>query len=371
MKNSKPKILLGFDFAGVSNFPAALYSVQRWMQYAQRSNEYDVIFGVSISASRGECLLGSNDLTVDGALKVISQYANITTVWDNTVTVSANRILTDANIVSCQPYYEVFNYGSLVNRLLLLANVNDCQYFVRFDPGTLPPNSSSFDEMMGVHRIVIGQTDRVVSRGYEGRTSLRDIYVDDSIGHSELLTVYTDIVPERQVTGGAMFTSPVPGIPAICFDKSSAGLTLVWGSDDAYFQILPETNGSQKIDPSSIPRFDPVGKVKPNIEYYRGIAGMVFLSNYLQKGKYKFAAEKTAEYLRVIHQSYLVPAKYIFKDPDQTIEQEFVVENIAPNAYLDKIVEGYKNHRALLANGTWQKIAQVLKDNVSSLPTTL
>ena len=187
-----------------------------------------------------------------------------------------DSILLDAIRVrfQSQPFLSHFNYGSVVNRLLLLAHSHDCDYMVRIDPGTLPPKRASFAYLMTKHeREIDNDACVVVSRRYARRRALRNMFVRSGRGesHAELVKDCTGIDVKNQITGGAMLTLKSPGTPAMCFPTDS-GLTLVWASDDGIYQVLPATQDKSHILPKHpVPRFDAVGKSKPSTEYYRGI----------------------------------------------------------------------------------------------------
>lgn len=357
------RIMIGFDFTGV-NYPAALYTLQQWATYVAESTQFDVVFGASTSSHRAHGLPSAPGLIVRDALVAMLQYCEHLVCWDEYVSDLANHILKSVVQTEVEPFYEGFNYGSLVNRLLLLAHVAGCDYLVRIDPGTRPPDSRRFDELIAEHIAIIGDTKKVVSRGYEGRLAIRDLFVKDKEKHRKLVQDYTGIDPTQQVTGGAMMTSGVPGVPAMGFQRFGPKpneLTLIWGSDDAIYQMLEQTQGSIKLEEVPISRFDPEGKRKSTIEYYRGIAGMVYLSNLIQGKKYTDAKTKLTKFFEVLKTDHLDPAKYRPEEKGRDMVQEFCLDSVAPDPFLAKIREGFENHQRLIAEGKWIEIANALR----------
>jgi hypothetical protein len=364
---SQKRMLLVSDFAG-ANYPSALYAMQQWSQYVSQSDKYDTILGPTTFAHRS-FPVGSCGVTGRDAVLMIAQTcAGMTTVyWDRYVDELALEILR-RNGVGAQPFYTDFNYGSAVNRWLLLANEMSCDYVLRVDPGTRPPDEP-FDELMGNRLNAMADlgTNAVISHGYDGRLAIRDDFLlgeaNDEVRKKaieeqcRIIKAITHIDPKSQVTGGAMFTSRVPGIPAIPFQKSKKGLTLVWGSDDAFFQLLPATDGSKNIGAPAIPRFDKVGKPKTTIEYYRGVLGMVALYS-VMSGRETEAINAVESFLQD-----LIPIlnKEFCKRHDRNPHwrETFIRKEIAPDEFIEQIVLGWRNHVALVQE--WQTVCRTLK----------
>jgi len=366
----KTRLLIGFDFTGF-NFPSAIYTLQQWATYTKQSEDFDVIFGVSTAQHRPRGLPGAPDLSTRNALISMSQYASPLVCYDEYVNDLAKDIL-QAQGIKCHASYSGFNYGSLVNRLLLLASEASCDFLIRVDPGTRPPDSRSFEEMAREHIGAIKGTACVVSRGYEGRLAIRDQFVRDKKEHEKLVERFTFVKPNSQVTGGAMFTSSVPGTPAVPFEAyGTAAPTLVWGSDDAIFQVLPATDGSRKLSDIPIPRFDREGKGKSTVEYYRGVAGMVCLADLASGKPESVAKEKVIEFLQILKEEHLNEIKYKpinektarGKGRGEIMDNEFCHDTVAPAAFLSRIKEGWDNHAALLEE--WQNVATVLKGHLN------
>lgn len=370
--NNKERILLTLDFTG-ANYPSALYAMQQWSQYASQGQKYDILLGPTTSGHRSSPIGAGLSLTGEKALTIIAQYKpkrmNIVR-WDGDVDQIALGILKQ-NKISSQPFYTDFSYGGAVNRRLLLANEMSCNYIVRIDPGTRPPEEPPFDNLVELHINAIKQSPRdiVISLGYKDRLAIRDIFLIDEKAKEEqykLIQKMTKINPQKQVTGGAMFTSPVPGTPAIPFQKSDKGLTSVWGSDDAIFQLLPETEGSEKLTTTEIPRFDAVGKPKTTIDYYRGVAGMVVLSSLLRGNSQKDAAEQIDEFVPELME-LLDKEKCRANDKYnnwQDWQASFTRQNIAPVEFIQQIADGLQNYRCLLKE--WKDICNILKGKLSS-----
>lgn len=359
------RVLVGMDFIGV-NFPSALYSLQRWAAYLAEGTAFEPVIGVTTSCAANDPLPDLSSLTAREAVHIVRDCASNLKVlhWHTGIDKVATMELLQNGITSL-PFWPDFSYGGVVNRLLLLATVSRCDFIVRVDPGTLPPAEMSFEDIMRVHISSIGTTSAVVSRGYQGRLALRDTFVvkEKSADHCDLVRDLTGVDARAQVTGGAMFTSRVPGIPAPAFpayDLASRRLpTLVWASDDGIYQTLSSTTSSTKINRVEVPRFDAVGKPKPTREYYRGVAGAVFLRA-LRTGD-----EHPHEHVRVFLQrldEMLDDAKCRNIDGNAHWREEFNQENVAPNQFLDRIREGWTNYQHLCQE--WARIATVLKDRI-------
>lgn len=360
---TKKRVLLGIDFVG-ANFPSALYSLQRWAEYAKSSTSFDPVIGVSTFCRRSEPLRGAKTLTAEQAVGIVRACCSGLPVlhWDTGVNELATGILAETGIGSV-PSWPDFSYGGVVNRLLLLANEASCAWLVRMDPGTLPPSEKPFDDVLHHHLAWIGDSSIVVSRGYKGRLALRDIFLIEGKADEQcdLVQGMTGIDPLAQVTGGAMFTSKVPGVPALSFPSSESGPTLVWGSDDGIYQILPSTQGSRKVGVIEVPRFDVVGKPKSTKEYYRGVAGTVFLASVLRG-----ARNPTNEVQQFLDRvAVLLDDKRCSQiDENPNWRSEFMRANVAPDAFLERINTGFKNHEALCKN--WPRLTEVLKGKLSA-----
>ncbi|MGH6635397.1 MAG: hypothetical protein ACRED0_04440 [Gammaproteobacteria bacterium] len=165
MSDDRMRVLLGIDFVG-SNFPSALYSLQRWAAYAKAVTSYAPVIGVSTFCHRSAPLPGCTSLTAGQAVSVIKNCcAGIEVLhWDNEVSDGISAILSSGDVKSSLSW-PAFSYGGVVNRLLLLAHEASCMCLVRIDPGTLPPTEKSFDEIVAHHLSWIGTSDIVVSRG--------------------------------------------------------------------------------------------------------------------------------------------------------------------------------------------------------------
>ena len=358
MIEEKERILLGIDFIG-RNFPSALYSLQRWAEYAKNSSCFVPVIGVSTFCRRSAPLPAATNLIAEQALRVVKDCCSGLEVlhWDTDVNELAAAILSENGIKSC-PSWSDFSYGGAVNRLLLLANEASCPCLVRVDPGTVPPTEKPFDDILHHHLSWIGDSSIVVSRGYKGRLALREIFLIEGKADDQCDLVHrmTGIDPLAQVTGGGMFTSKVPGIPALPFAGTENGPTLVWGSDDGIYQILPSTLGSRKVGAIEVPRFDVVGKPKSTKEYYRGVAGTVFLASVLRD--IQNATHEVQRFLDRIA-GMLDDRKCREIDGNENWRSEFTRANVAPDGFLDKIKEGCRNHVQLCEE--WSRIADLLR----------
>lgn len=357
----KTRLMLGFNFAK-NNLPSALHTIQQWSEYAADSRIFETVFGLSTACHPDRDLPGD-------AMEMMIRYCRCRDlfIFDEYAAEFAMSSFGDSLGRDCHPFYTGFNYGSLVNRLLLLAGMADCAFLVRVDPGMRPPKCS-FDYIAGRFVNIVRDANWVVSSGYDGRLAIRDLFVRSKKDHEDLVKLFTGIDPLRQITGGAMFTCSVPGIPAMGFERygpTDRELTLVWGTDDTIFQILKETQGSEPLTEFFIPRFDPEGMRKSTVEYYRGICGMVFLSVLLRGDSAAAAESRARQFVRHLIEDQIDPAKYRFDSKDSQLtmrwDEEFVFERIAPGGFLTKICEGLVNHQNLVQSGKWVAAVELAK----------
>lgn len=379
MPYGKIRILLIMDFSG-RNFPSALYALQQWAPYVNRKNSnYETVVAVATSQDRSDLLIGGST-TIKRALTIIREYCKAPrfVVWDRRVDKAVDVLLTEGNIKS-KPVYPEFNYGSIVNKGLLLASSMQCQYLVRVDPGTRPP-TCSFDTVLKKHVDVIRHRQElgqnvVVSRGYEGRIAVREFYTlpEKLSEHHGLVEEMTGIDIYNQVTGGALFTCAVPGVPAPPFKKSpDSGLTLVWASDDGFYQIIEETPGSKKFGGIEVPRFVAVGKEKMSFEYYKGLAGMVFLFSLLRGSDFEKARDKVDEFFERLKP--LLDAEKCQKNDEEEFEekrgqplswvQDFRREMVAEDHFLKQVAKGWENRKTLVKE--WPHISKLFADKPPS-----
>ena len=172
------RILLGIDFIG-ANFPSALYTIQQWWGYVTLGSKYDCILGVSNFCNRNSPLPGARDLSPSKVREVLGCFIPKEKLAQWTSDIDSTLIQTvEKEAFESKPFFSEFNYGSVVNRLLLLAYSRDCDYLVRIDPGTIPPKDKPFADLMAEHESAIGgQINTVVSRRYADRLALRDMFV--------------------------------------------------------------------------------------------------------------------------------------------------------------------------------------------------
>jgi hypothetical protein len=262
-------------------------------------------------------------------------------VWDGDATLRALKALEGRP----RPFASGFSYGGYVNQCLMLSRLTGCDYLLRIDPGTLPPGDlwNLLDRQRAAllsHRVVSGvYQDRLAFRDHlYARRSLRDQYL-------AFIAQQTGVALHEQLTGGALFMMASPGVPAIPFAQWSSGEpTLVWGSDDAVFQdgeIATRVFAEHKV-----PRHDPFGKAKPPIEYFRGVAGMVYL-HHLRRGD--AARLAVASFIDRLNE---------FLDPSlpENRGSRFPLEldEVVPSRFLDAIDSGYANYLQLL--GAWNPL---------------
>ena len=360
------RVLLGIDFIG-ENFPAALYTIQQWWYYVTRNNEqYDCIFGVSNFCNRHASLPGTDVLTPNDVPRILRAFIPEKKLVQWTSDIDADLIAKIEKKSSAIPFFSEFNYGSVINRLLLLATSHDCDYLVRLDPGTLPPKTGiTFQDLMYSHeRRIASNKYTVVSQCYKNRLALRDMFVKEGmkVKHAELIKEYTGINVDNQITAGAMLTFKIPGVPAPCFPSDGNGaLTMVWASDDGIYSILSKTkNQSVSLTEAPIERFDAEGKSKNPIEYYHGILGAVCLKTICDGYNLEQVRDQAQRFLNDL-KDIIDPQKC--KKIGLTWDQMFSVDMIAPYNFLKNIQIGYQNYSRLLND--WEKICKILGPTVA------
>ena len=371
----RTRILLGIDFIG-ANFPSARQTIQQWWPYVNESEEHDCILGVSNFCAKDSHLPGGKGLLPTSAVEVLSSSVDKKKLAHWTSDIDSILLETIRGRFESQPFFSDFNYGSVVNRLLLLAHSHACDYMVRIDPGTLPPQGegASFAKLMSEHESEIGKDPRaVVSRQYANRLALRHMFVKSGQEkfHAKLVEDFTGIDVQCQITGGAMLTLRSPGTPAVCFPKK-AGLTLVWASDDGIYQLLPDTQAkSHPLKNHPVERFDEVGKRKKSTEYYRGIIGAAYLNAMRTVKNKQMAKQHAKDFVRDLKDKILDATKCdkLDKDIDKDIDKDsdwatrFRLEHIAPLPFLRAIEAGHANHIRLLTE--WGGICEALKSLVA------
>jgi hypothetical protein len=357
-----PRILLGIDFVG-DNWHTARSTVEQWWQFAADSAVYDVALGVSNFCRRKEVLPGSDSITPESVHQNLASMipADRLAHWTSDID---DQVLTEAvrHGFHAVPLYSQFNYGSIVNRLLLMASARDCQYLVRVDPGTRPPTNTPFDRLMDEHRRLIEDDGyEVVSRRYGSRLALRHMFVRPGLEdiHKNLVQDATGVKIDSQVTGGAMFTQRTPGVPAVCLPPHDGQPTLVWASDDAIYHFLPQTRTHSKmLESYPLPRFELAGKAKSPAEYYRGIVGAIFLRSLTKGTSHNQAVSELEAFIQQLKSEMLDVAKCSQYSGDSQWLSSFSPENLAPAAFLDAIRAGYVNHQKLLPE--WNGLVETL-----------
>jgi hypothetical protein len=175
------------------------------------------------------------------------------------------------------PLYVKYSYGGgAVNRPLLLAATTGCEVLFRIDPGCDAPGNVS-DALNHAAGLIRNGSAAVVSYQYSGRLGARTDFISPGKRSDYLafLHGFTSIPVLNQITGGALFTIAVNGPPALQFNG-----VLVWGSDDAAYQLLPNVT----CDVSSftnVPRANS-GFNMNLTEYLTRVASMVVLNRLMK-----------------------------------------------------------------------------------------
>lgn len=329
------RILLSISYIA-SNAARARRTIEEFGTYFRRNRHRrcEVLLGVETRA----------DQRVE--LARFASFFQAMYVWDEVTTTRAAKALARHP----QPFASGFSYGGYVNRVLILSHIAGCDYLLRIDPGALPPE----DLWTVIERQVAAlQANRVVSGVYANRLAFRDgLYARRSTRDEYLAFIerQTGVNLKAQITGGALFMVASPGTPAIPFSEWSAGApTLVWGSDDAIFQASGIE--SHVFAEHKVPRHDMFGEDKSPVEYFRGIAGMVYLNNLRCNNA---ARTSLGPFVRGLNE---------FLDPslkeNQGCRFPLEEEHLAPSRFLDCIDSGYANYQQLVS--LWDEVVDDAK----------
>lgn len=351
--------MLSLSFSG-GNWENAVETLKRFRK-AYSSDRFSIIVGIETNGDRNSELPWSNKATNDVFSEIRNQGWNDFIFWDEQL----SQLIFDKNILKDlpKPFYKSFSYGSAVNRMLLLAKYKQCDFMARIDPGTESPQDKDICDLLQPHVDMLNKDPKLIaiSGQYEGRLAIRDnnIYCYKKEEYLNFIEKMTGINPKNQVTGGALFTFKVPGIPLIPFEPYNPpdGLTFVWASDDGFLQNL----GLAKVcDVTKIPRFDSVGMPKSPNEYFSGVGGMVYL-NALMKKNLVEAKKILYDFIVELDNSFLCASLPINKG-NVPLSLDFI-----PTEYLIKIEEGWDNYRQLREQ--WDEvISTILNDtNVQNL----
>ena len=292
-------------------------------------------------------------------------------VWSTPLT----EAVTTATLsrLHARPFFPGFSYGGFLNQALILATYAECDYVLRVDPGTAPPEELSEILLKHLDTLDAESDLEVVSGQYRDRLAYRDrLYRRDTRADEYLRFVgrFTGVDLREQVTGGAMFTATIPGVPAMPFEMFTAASgkqapTLVWGSDDALFQLhSPPTLPCGRVFlEHAAPRFDPVGKAKLPEEYFRGVAGMVYLRTLLARCRSRASVSRFIAELN----PYLSPDRPECRDPKNPARTLLPLtrEDVAPDAFLDKIDLGHANYTRLCRD--WTEIVPDVANTIRSI----
>jgi hypothetical protein len=329
------KILLGIGYAG-DNEARALRTIEAFGSYfcGEPGSSYDVCLGVDTAAA------------LRPGLDPVRHLFREIVVWDESATTEALAAVDSAP----RPFYPEFSYGGLINRLLVLGGVAQCDYVLRVDPGTLPPADAG---SMIARQIDSLATYRVVSGVYADRLAFRDrAYRRESTRdkYLQFVNAQTGVDIHHQLTGGALFLAATPGVPALPVAawprRSEQGTrnapALVWGSDDAIYQVggVP----ARVFADHRIPRHDPFGKAKQPAEYFLGVAGMAYLR---RLGQGDDSRSWIPEFVAALN-AFLDPSLEENNQDDACL-LPLDADEIAPPDFLDRIAAAFENHARLRA----------------------
>jgi hypothetical protein len=240
-----------------------------------------------------------------------------------------------------------------------LACALGCDFAIRFDPGTEPPVD------LGKHldRILAALTchDADVCSGvYEGRLAVRADLVSKNNKESYYKFIHesTGVTVHDQITGGAMLAQRMPGLPASPFPPFGGDRqpTLVWGSDDGFFQLSHGTR-CVVLQDLRVPRFSRDGKLKTPTEYYRGLAGTVCIRALRRNQCNEVSALRDLvwKFVNDLNKYLDVPG------PAGTL----VPADVAPDEYLQAVRDGWVNYQRLASR--WSDITNRVKQHGCAL----
>ncbi|MCY2951266.1 MAG: hypothetical protein NTU53_04720 [Planctomycetota bacterium] len=366
MPDTEHRVLFSFDFIK-NGFPSALYTLREWSAYVNPASN---------SRCKVKFAVSTSDTDANKQITVMRDYCRGSPliVWDQAVNDTVLDLCKKEGLPA--PVSSSFSYGGVVNKGLLLAAAHSCEYYVRIDPGTRPP-SLGIDTILSQHAKYLEQhaeSHAVVSRGYENRLALRDYLLKSNrvLDHHALVEGTTGIDVFNQVTGGAMFTSRVPGVPACPFEPLKNGApTLVWASDDGFFQQEGSPNASRRLGGADIPRFDPEGKRKGPREYYRGIALAVWFSNYRKARDANGADAAVHTFIEQVKE-FLDDEKCekVCQETNPELHwlpEDFTADTVAPRGFRDQVRNGWNEYATL--RECWPDLCTKIRDNVRD-PTT-
>lgn len=338
------RIMLATSYAG-GNYANAIHTLQLYRDYFLRKPKPEccVVLGLETLEALYKNYESAPVTPLRTLLQIRDQRWTEIYYWDGSID-SFVRSQLPPDLP--KPFFASFSYGAALNRMLVLSKLANCEYMVRVDPGTRPPENFWDIIEQNIEQLNSGKA-LVISGRYEDRLAVRDDYVykdaEKLKRYYNFIKEMTGIDPQSQVTGGGAFAVRVPGIPAIPFEPykladGSEELTLVWGSDDALFQIYPP-RGAIPDDTAIIPRHDKVGYPKSPKVYFSGIAGMVHFRAVLD-GKGSATRESVDEFIDSLNQ---------FLDPRLPVNkgQLPLTPQMIRSEFLQKIEEGYRNFSSL------------------------
>ena len=157
------------------------------------------------------------------------------------------------------PFDRGFSYGGIPVRMQALARQAGCRSIVRTDPGCGAPADLPAAISRHLEYVERGDADLVSGR-YDGRYAIRTDFLPDETPKTHLesrdeffrlVEAFTGVVPEHQITGGALSTFPAHALPPPPFDDVKIVL-----SDDGFMGTV--LGARAVIDPKTvIPRSKP------------------------------------------------------------------------------------------------------------------
>lgn len=341
------KIMLGLSFSG-GNWKNAMESLSRFRKAYEPGSDFSIIMGVETLDNLDSILQLSDKPTAEVFKTIEDQNWDAFLFWDGQLNTICKLALADLP----KHFNDDFSYSSAVNHMLLLARYAGYDFLVRIDSGTDMPAGRRLRELIetAVEMLDHDRSISDMSGQYDRRLAIRDnnIYCYKNEEYYRFVERMTGINSEMQGTEGALFTSRIPGILTIPFEPLAPpkGLTLVWVSNDGFFQRPPVYG---KVNPSiRIPRFDSFGFPKSPSDYFLDVGSMVLL-NSLMGGKSPEEAEKELrQFVLELDDRFLCTSLPVNKGK-VPLPLDFVSQQ-----FLFKVRDGWENYQKLVS--WWEEV---------------
>ena len=249
------------------------------------------------------------------------------------------------------PFDRGFSYGGIGVRLQALAKQAGCDYVVRIDPGCGAPGDLLASILRHIACIGQGGADLVSGR-YDGRYAIRTDFLPQETPdtHREcrdeffrLVEAFTRVVPEHQITGGALCTCLTHGPPPPPFDDVQVVL-----SDDGFMGTV--LGARAVIDPNTVIPRSQSGLSLSSHDYRVRLSLMAAVDRLWAGKSMTNALTAAVAFYRAIRT--LVPVA-------QRAEADMAAAQTAIEDRIELIARGIERYRALLA-GRWTDCLDVV-----------